>query len=143
MTNATDTGNDSGEPNKAIEIRLRDSTDLTEQVESGGLEVPDQTKPAVELIKGIMTDALDSIAQSGSTDQVRGYANTAIGHTKLAVGLAVGSPELTLEGLAQKALGEAQKFIGEAKMTAEAEQAEGLRIDEIAQPPEVAALTSP
>lgn len=69
--------------------------------------------------KGILANALEAIAQSGTTDQFRGYANAALGETKLSLGLAVGSPELAVLGIAQKALGEAQKYIGEAKLSVE------------------------
>jgi len=69
----------------------------------------------IDQVKGAVKDALGSVVQSGSVDQLRGYANEAMGKTKLAVGLAVQSPELTIAGLAQTAIGEVQKLVGEEK----------------------------
>ena len=66
-------------------------------------------------VKDSMWETLDSIVQSGATDQMRGYANEAMGKTKLTLGLATQSTHLTLTGLAQIAVGEFQKSIGEAK----------------------------
>ncbi|MBM3642118.1 MAG: hypothetical protein FJX15_12455, partial [Alphaproteobacteria bacterium] len=60
-----------------------------------------------------MREALDSIVQSGTTDQMRGYANQAMGKTKLTLGMATQSPSLALAGLAQIVVGEFQKSIGE------------------------------
>ncbi|TLG71840.1 CsbD family protein [Methylocystis sp. B8] len=71
-----------------------------------------------------MTSALDAIVQSGSADQMRGYANQAMGKTKLAVALATQSPELAGAGIAQQALGEMQKFVGEAKLAADRDELE-------------------
>lgn len=78
-------------------------------------------EPAGDPVKGVVTNALEAIAQSGSADQLRGYTNAALGETKLSLGLAVGSPELALLGIAQKALGQAQTYIGKAKMAEGAE----------------------
>ncbi len=85
--------------------------------------------------KGLVANTLEAIALSGSTDQLRGYANAALGETKLSLGLAVGSPELALMGIAQKALGEAQKYIGEAKIAGEIDAPN-------VEPPEAAAINS-
>ena len=67
--------------------------------------------------KDSMREALGSIVQSGAADQMRGYANQAMGKTKLTLGMATQSPNLTLSGLAQIVVGEFQKSIGEAKTT--------------------------
>ena len=63
-----------------------------------------------------MREAIDTIVQSGTTDQMRGYANEAMGETKLTLGLATQSTHLTLTDLAQIVVGEFQKTIGEAKL---------------------------
>ncbi|MBI5011791.1 MAG: CsbD family protein [Methylocystis sp.] len=63
-----------------------------------------------------MREAIDNIVQSGTTDQMRGYANEAMGKTKLTLGLATQSTHLTLTGLAQIVVGEFQKTLGEAKL---------------------------
>ena len=98
-----------------------------------GVEAPGQS-PLAEQIKGVMASALDAIVQSASTDQLRGYANEAIGETKLNIGLAVGSPELILLGIAQKSVGQVQRYIGEAKLAVEADLAETAPVAEAVQP---------
>lgn len=65
-----------------------------------------------------LSQAFGDVVQSGPSDQLRGYANEAMGRTKLAVGLALRSPELALAGIAQGALGAMQRYVGEAKMAA-------------------------
>ncbi len=72
---------------------------------------------AVGFLKDGMKEALDSMAQSSATDLLRGYTNEAAGVAKEAIGRAVESPELVLEGMAQKAIGEVQQVIGQAKLT--------------------------
>jgi hypothetical protein len=57
----------------------------------------------------------DEVSQSSDADLIRGYANETIGGAKLAVRRAIESPELTLEGIAQAALGAIQRFVGEVK----------------------------
>lgn len=84
-------------------------------------ELLEQAPLPVDRVRDAVASPLGAIAQSGSVDQLRGYANAAIGETKLSIGLAVGSPELALLGIAQKALGQAQRYIGEAKSAAEAD----------------------
>lgn len=69
--------------------------------------------------KGVIASAVDAVAQSLSADQLRGYANEAIGQTRMRIGLAVGSPELALLGMAQKALGQAQRYICDAQSALE------------------------
>lgn len=63
----------------------------------------------------VARDALGDLAQSGATDQLRGYANETVGRAKMALGLAAQSPELTVAGVAQMAVGGVQRMIGEAK----------------------------
>lgn len=85
-------------------------------------ENPGQTarpRYSVAQVKDSMWEALDNIVQSGKTDQMRGYANEAMGKTKLTLGLATQSTHLTLTGLAQIVVGEFQKSIGEAKQSDE------------------------
>ena len=69
----------------------------------------------LDQVKDSVKETLEAIVQSGSADQMRGYVNEAMGKTKVAAGLAMQSCELTLEGIAQAAIGEIRKFIGEAK----------------------------
>lgn len=79
-------------------------------------EPPARAFYSVAQTKDSMREALNSIARSGAADQMRGYANQAMGKTKLTLGLATQSPNLTLSGLAQIIVGEFQKSIGEAKI---------------------------
>jgi len=86
------------------------------------LKNPEQSprpRYSVAQVKDSMREALDNIVQSGKTDQMRGYANEAMGKTKLTLGLATQSTHLTLTGLAQIVVGEFQKSIGEAKQSEE------------------------
>lgn len=80
------------------------------------LEQSARARYSVSQVKDSMWEALDNIARSGATDQMRGYANEAMGKTKLTLGLATQSTHLTLTGLAQIAVGGFQKSIGEAKL---------------------------
>ncbi len=75
-----------------------------------------ERRRSVAQAKNSMREALDNIVQSGAADQMRGYANQAMGKTKLTLGMATQSPHLTLSGLAQIVVGEFQKSIGEAKI---------------------------
>lgn len=86
---------------------------------SVNLEPPTRARSTVAQVKDSMREAIDSIVQSGTTDQMRGYANEAMGKTKLTLGLATQSTHLTLTGLAQIVVGEFQKSIGEAKLDEE------------------------
>jgi uncharacterized protein YjbJ (UPF0337 family) len=83
---------------------------------SGDLQGSTRARYRVAQVKDSMWGALDNIVQSGATDQMRGYANEAMGKTKLTLGLATQSTHLTLTGLAQIVVGEFQKSIGEAKL---------------------------
>lgn len=80
------------------------------------LERSTRGRYSVAQVKDTMWEALDNLVQSGATDQMRGYANEAMGKTKLTLGLATQSTHLTLTGLAQIVVGEFQKSIGEAKL---------------------------
>ncbi len=80
------------------------------------LERSTRARYSVAQVKDSMWEALDNLVQSGATDQMRGYANEAMGKTKLTLGLATQSTHLTLTGLAQIVVGEFQKSIGEAKL---------------------------
>jgi len=80
------------------------------------IDPPARARYSVAQVKDSMREALDSIVQSGTTDQMRGYANQAMGKTKLTLGMATQSPSLALAGLAQIVVGEFQKSIGEAKL---------------------------
>lgn len=91
--------------------------------ECGGPDSPGNLECMIDQVKGAVKDALDSVVQSGSVDQLRGYANEAMGKTKMAVGLAVQSPELTIAGLAQTAIGEVQKLVGEEKSSSDGNDA--------------------
>jgi uncharacterized protein YjbJ (UPF0337 family) len=91
-------------------------------VQSAALDLQENAQGAVSQVKDAVTSALDALAQSGSADQMRGYANAAMGKTKLAVALATQSPELVLAGLAQQAIGEMQKFVGKAKSAGDPEE---------------------
>lgn len=86
---------------------------------AAALEFQEHAAQVVDQVKGVVTSALDDLRHSGSTDQLLGYANEAIGQTKLAVGLVAQSPDIVVAGIAQKSLGELQKFVGEAKLAAE------------------------
>lgn len=83
------------------------------------LEPPTPARSTVAQVKDSMREAIDNIVRSGTTDQMRGYANEALGKTKLSLGLATQSTHLTLTGLAQIVVGEFQKSIGEAKLAEE------------------------
>lgn len=76
---------------------------------------------SVAQAKDSMWETLDNIVQSGAADQMRGYANQAMGKTKLTLGIATQSPSLALAGLAQIVVGEFQKSIGEAKLAEDGE----------------------
>ncbi len=80
-------------------------------------QVQEGVQAAVGFLKDEIKEALDSVAESSATDLLRGYTNEAAGVAKEAIGRAVELPELVLEGMAQKALGEVQQFIGQAKLT--------------------------
>ncbi len=80
-------------------------------------QVQEGVRAAVGFLKDEIKEALDSVAESSATDLLRGYTNEAAGVAKEAIGRAVELPELVLEGMAQKALGEVQQFIGQAKLT--------------------------
>ncbi|WP_442756689.1 hypothetical protein ACNHKD_08870 [Methylocystis sp. JAN1] len=90
---------------------------------------------AVAELKDAVTDAFERLAQTGSVDRLRGYANEAIGETKLSIGLALSSPEIVLQGLAQQALGQAQRYIGEAKLAEEANIRDGVIPTDACSPP--------
>jgi uncharacterized protein YjbJ (UPF0337 family) len=64
----------------------------------------------------------DEVSEAGETDLLRGYANETVGGAKLAVGRAIQSPELTLEGIAQATLGAIQRYVGEGKSESEKEE---------------------
>ena len=49
------------------------------------------------------------------TDQIKGYANEAVGKVKQGVGKAIGNDRLRAKGAAQEAKGDAQKAVGKAK----------------------------
>lgn len=86
------------------------------------LDLREKARGTIDPEKCVVTEVVGKIFQSGSSDQLRGYANEAVGKTKLALGLAVQSPELAVAGIAQSALGEVQKFVGEAKLAEEMAQ---------------------
>jgi len=86
------------------------------------LDLQENAQSAVDQVKDAVTAALDCLTRCRSADQLRGYANEAMGKTKLAVALATHSPELAVAGIVQQAIGELQKFIGEAKSVAEREE---------------------
>jgi uncharacterized protein YjbJ (UPF0337 family) len=56
------------------------------------LDLPENAQSAVVQVKDAVASALDTFVQSGSADQMRGYANEGVGKTKLAVALATQSP---------------------------------------------------
>jgi len=91
-------------------------------IQAAACELQENAQCAVSQVKDAVTSALDALAQSGSADQMRGYANEAVGKTKLAVALATQSPELVVASIAQQALGEMQKFVGKAKSAADCEE---------------------
>ncbi len=84
-------------------------------------EPPAASEPPAARLNQALSQAFGGVVQSGQSDQLRGYANEAVGRTKLAVGLAIRSPELAIAGIAQGALGAVQRYVGEAKMAAEAD----------------------
>lgn len=67
-------------------------------------------------MKEAVTEAVDCIANAGAADQIRGRLNETIGAAKFAVGRAIESPELAFAGIIQKALGEVQQTVGDAKV---------------------------
>lgn len=85
------------------------------------IQPPAQARYSVAQARDSVRETLDSIVQSGAADQMRGYANQAMGKTKLTIGIAAQSPNLTLSGLAQIVVGEFQKSIGEAKLAEDEE----------------------
>lgn len=89
---------------------------------------PAQARYSVAQARDSMRETLDSIVQSGAADQMRGYANQAMGKTKVTLGLATQSPNLTISGLAQFAVGEFQKSIGEAKLTQDEEDVAAIAV---------------
>lgn len=91
-----------------------DSTKLLPDDATAGLR--DEAAHAIGQVKETVMDAVEDILQSGTRDQIRGHANQAMGQRKVAIGLAIESPELTIDGIAQKAIGLVQEFIGGAKM---------------------------
>jgi uncharacterized protein YjbJ (UPF0337 family) len=91
------------------------------QENSVDVELPARARSSVAHVKDSMWEALDNIVSSGAADQMRGYANQAMGKTKLTLGIATQSPNLTLSGLAQIVVGEFQKSIGGAKLAEEEE----------------------
>jgi len=97
-----------------------DSSPLQEDI-SVPFEPQGQARSSVAQAKESMLETLDNIVQSGAADQMRGYANQAMGKTKLTIGIAAQSPNLTLSGLAQIVVGEFQKSIGEAKLAEDEE----------------------
>lgn len=100
------------------ECRSGDALNPSASAEGNSVDLERSTRArySVAQVKGSMWEALDNIVQSGATDQMRGYANEAMGKTKLTLGLATQSTHLTLTGLAQIVVGEFQKSIGEAKL---------------------------
>ncbi len=105
---------------------------IDESVIAAGAATPDALLEPTTTVRlnQALSQAFGDVAQSGPSDQLRGYANEAVGRTKLAVGLALRSPELALAGIAQGALGAVQRYVGEAKMAADAEHSTGMRADE-------------
>jgi len=91
-------------------------------VQSAALDLQENAQSAVVQVKDAVVSAVGTFVQSGSADQMRGYANEAVGKTKLAVALATQSPELLVAGIAQQAIGEMQKFVGKAKSAADSEE---------------------
>ncbi|MBM3563586.1 MAG: CsbD family protein [Alphaproteobacteria bacterium] len=77
---------------------------------------PAARRYSVAEAKDSMRETFDNIVQSGAADQMRGYANQAMGKTKMTLGIATQSPNLMLSGLAQIVVGEFQKSVGEAKI---------------------------
>ena len=98
------------------ECSFGDASPARAEGNSVNLDPPARARYSVAQVKDSMWEALDNIVQSGTTDQMRGYANEAMGKTKLTLGLATQSTHLTLTGLAQIVVGEFQKSIGEAKL---------------------------
>jgi len=101
---------------------LADSTKAP--LEAASLDLQENAQRAIDQVKDAVTAALDCLSRCRSTDQLRGYANEAMGKTKLAVALATHSSELAVAGIVQQAIGELQKFIGEAKSIADGEEKE-------------------
>ena len=66
--------------------------------------------------RGPMADRLqEEFSMSSTTDKIKGVANEAVGNVKQAVGKAVGSDKLAVEGALQQRKGEAQEAVGKAK----------------------------
>jgi uncharacterized protein YjbJ (UPF0337 family) len=84
-------------------------------------EAPNSAQTAVAGLNETLSQLFDEVVQSGETDQLRGYANEAMGKTKLAVGRAAESPDLTFAGIAQVALGAIQRYVGEEKVAPDEE----------------------
>jgi uncharacterized protein YjbJ (UPF0337 family) len=76
----------------------------------------EQVRDAFHDMKGAVTEALDNIANAGAADQMRGRFNETMGAAKFAVAQAIESPELAFAGIIQKALGEVQQSVGDAKL---------------------------
>lgn len=106
---------------QAVEITA-DST--IAPIDAASPDLQQDAQSTIDQVKDAVTSALDAVVQSGSADQMRGYANQAMGKTKLAVALATQSPELAMAGIAQQAIGEIQKFVGEAKLAADPDELE-------------------
>jgi uncharacterized protein YjbJ (UPF0337 family) len=96
---------------------LADSTKAP--LEAASLDLQENAQCTIGQVKDAVTAALDSLSRCRTTDQLRGYANEAMGKTKLAVALATHSSALAVAGIVQQAIGELQKFIGEAKRIAD------------------------
>jgi uncharacterized protein YjbJ (UPF0337 family) len=96
------------------------SSALSEE-DSPNLEEPARGRYSVAQVKDSVWETVDNFVQSGAADQMRGYANQAMGKTKLTLGMATQSPSLALAGLAQIVVGEFQKSIGEAKRAEDGE----------------------
>jgi uncharacterized protein YjbJ (UPF0337 family) len=84
-------------------------------------EAPNSSQTAVAGLNEALSQLFDDVIESGQTDQLRGYANEAMGETKLAIGRAVESPDLTFAGIAQVALGTIQRYVGEEKVAPDEE----------------------
>jgi uncharacterized protein YjbJ (UPF0337 family) len=100
----------------AAEAQEPESTGISTQAAVLGLET--------------LSQLFDDAIQSGETDQLRGYANAAMGEAKLAVGRAVESPNLTIAGIAQVALGAIQRYVGEEKLAPDEERCAQTRREE-------------
>jgi len=90
-------------------------------LEAVSLDLQEKMQLAIDQVKDAVSVALDCLTQCSSVDQLRGYANEAMGKTKLAIALSTRSSELAVAGIVQQVIGELQKFIGEAKNADEKE----------------------